>query len=427
MDYNEEARRFSQSMDERKNLGVLNGGANAYNQMAKRNSLAPAQYVNQPLFNPTSYLQSANNGALNGTLQSDNPYQKNGVHPIISVFNEASRRANNINNQAYAGLTQMANLFNRQAPNISWDDYASAQDRGNYIDSYHDSMRFLTALKNHQNALAQDRFNVSNALKEYNSNRENLYNQQKLLNDEAHANMNANLAARNQDFQMRQQALSYAQNQQKMQNDRVKNYNDFTLSLGENYDDLTEEQKEQIRQRFILNGDIPQINLKEKNFMGSNVYDVVYQNAQNYQQNYPQYQEQNLSQNYQQFDKNATANYDSPRVNITQGADLNATPNPRVNITPASEENLTHPNPRVNITQSAQSPRVNITPASEENLTHPNPRVNITQSADSNATQNQDQAGVSGIYQRGKYLFTKDANGNELIQDPKTGQWHIYN
>ena len=80
-----------------------------------------------------------------------------------------------------------------------------------------------------------------------------------------------------------------------------------------------------------------------------------------------------------------------------------------------------------NLDQSAPSPRVNITPASEENLTHPNPRVNITQSADSNATQNQDQAGVSGVYQRGKYLFTKDANGNELIQDPKTGQWHIYN
>lgn len=72
---------------------------------------------------------------------------------------------------------------------------------------------------------------------------------------------------------------------------------------------------------------------------------------------------------------------------------------------------------------------MNITPASEEpqNFTHPNPRVNITQSADFNATQNQDQAGVSGVYQRGKYLFTKDANGNELIQDPKTGQWHIYN
>ena len=55
------------------------------------------------------------------------------------------------------------------------------------------------------------------------------------------------------------------------------------------------------------------------------------------------------------------------------------------------------------------------------------PRVNITQGTDFNATQNQNQAGVSGIYQRGKYLFTKDANGNELIQDPKTGQWHIYN
>lgn len=400
MDYNEEARRFSQSMDERKNLGVLNGGANAYNQMAKRNSLTPAQYVNGQLFNPTSYLQSANNSALSGTLQSNNPYPQNGAHPIISVFNEASRRANDINNQAYAGLTKMANLFNRGAPNISWDDYASAQDRGNYIDSYQDSMRFLTALKNHQNALAQDRFNVSNALKEYNSNRENLYNQQKLLNDEAHANMNANLRALGQDFQMRQWALSYAQNQQKLQNDRVKNYNDFTLSLGKNYNNLTEEQKEQIRQRYILNGDIPQINLKEKNFMGANTYDVAYQNAQglsqNYQQNYPQYQEQNLSQNYPQFDENTTANYDNPRVNISQGAQ-----NPRVNITPASEE--------------------------PQNFTHPNPRVNITQSADSNATQNQDQAGVSGIYQRGKYLFTKDANGNELIQDPKTGQWHIYN
>ena len=82
-----------------------------------------------------------------------------------------------------------------------------------------------------------------------------------------------------------------------------------------------------------------------------------------------------------------------------------------------------------NFSQSAQSSRVNITPASEEpqNFTHPNPRVNITQGADFNATQNQEQAGVSGIYQRGKYLFTKDANGNELIQDPKTGQWHIYN
>ena len=80
-----------------------------------------------------------------------------------------------------------------------------------------------------------------------------------------------------------------------------------------------------------------------------------------------------------------------------------------------------------NLDQSAQSPRVNITPASEENITQPNPRVNITPSADFNATQNQDQAGVSGVYQRGKYLFTKDANGNELIQDPKTGQWHIYN
>ena len=80
-----------------------------------------------------------------------------------------------------------------------------------------------------------------------------------------------------------------------------------------------------------------------------------------------------------------------------------------------------------NLDQGAQSPRVNITPASEENLTHPNPRVNITPSTDFNATQNQDQAGVSGVYQRGKYLFTKDANGNELIQDPKTGQWHIYN
>lgn len=381
MDYNEEARRFSQSMDERKNLGVLNGGANAYNQMAKRNSLTPAQYVNGQLFNPTSYLQSANNGALSGTLQSNNPYPQNGAHPIISVFNEASRRANDINNQAYAGLTKMANLFNRQAPNISWDDYAPTQDRGNYIDSYQDSMRFLTALKNHQNALAQDRFNVSNALKEYNSNRENLYNQQKLLADEAHANMSANLRARDQDFQMRQQALSYAQNQQKMQNDRVKNYNDFILSLGKNYDDLTEEQKEQIRQRYISNGDIPQINLKEKNFMGSNVYDVVYQNArgytQNYPQNYPQYQDQNLTQNYPQFDENATANYESPRINFSQSA--------------------------------------------------PNSRVNITQGADFNATQNQEQAGVSGVYQRGKYLFTKDANGNELIQDPKTGQWHIYN
>ena len=395
MDYNEEARRFSQSMDERKNLGVLNGGANAYNQMAKRNSLAPAQYVNGQLFNPTSYLQSANNGALSGALQSNNPYPQNGVHPIISVFNEASRRANDINNQTYAGLTKMANLFNRQAPNISWDDYASAQDRGNYIDSYQDSMRFLTALKNHQNALAQDRFNVSNALKEYNSNRENLYNQQKLLNDEAHANMNANLRALGQDFQMRQWALSYAQNQQKLQNDRVKNYNDFTLSLGENYNNLTKEQQEQIKQRYILNGDIPQINLKEKNFMGANTYDVTYQNAQNYQQNYPQYQEQNLSQNYPQFDENTTANYDNPRVNITQGADLNATPNPRVNITPA------------------------------QNYTQPNPRVNITQGADLNATPNQEQ--TNGIYQRGKYLFTKDANGNELIQDPKTGQWHIYN
>ena len=80
-----------------------------------------------------------------------------------------------------------------------------------------------------------------------------------------------------------------------------------------------------------------------------------------------------------------------------------------------------------NLDQGAQNPRVNITPASEENLTQPNPRVNITQGADFNATQNQDQAGVSGVYQRGKYLFTKDANGNELIQDPKTGQWHIYN
>lgn len=400
MDYNEEARRFSQSMDERKNLGVLNGGANAYNQMAKRNSLAPTQYVNQPLFNPTSYLQSANNGALNGTLQSDNPYQKNGVHPIISVFNEASRRANDINNQAYTGLAQMANLFNRGAPNISWDDYASAQDRGNYIDSYQDSMRFLTALKNHQNALAQDRFNVSNALKEYNSNRENLYNQQKLLADEAHANMSANLRALGQDFQMRQQALSYAQNQQKMQNDRVKNYNDFTLSLGEKYNNLTEEQKEQIRQRYISNGDIPQINLKEKNFMGSNTYDVVYQNAQGYTQgytqNYPQYQDQNLTQNYPQFDENATANYESPRINFSQNA-----PSPRVNITPASE--------------------------GSQNFTQSNPRVNITPSTDFNATQNQDQAGVGGVYQRGKYLFTKDANGNELIQDPKTGQWHIYN
>ena len=398
MDYNEEARRFSQSMDERKKLGVLDGGANAYNQMAKRNSLTPAQYVNGQLFNPTSYLQSANNGALSGALQSNTPYPQNGAHPIISVFNEASRRANDINNQAYAGLAKMANLFNRQAPNISWDNYAPAQDRGNYIDSYQDSMRFLTALKNRQDALAQDRFNVSNALKEYNSNRENFYNQQKLLADEAHANMSANLAARNQDFQMRQQALSYAQNQQKMQNDRVKNYNDFTLSLGENYDDLTKEQKEQIRQRYILNGDIPQINLKEKNFMGSNVYDVAYQNArgytQGYTQNYPQYQDQNLTQNYPQFDENATANYESPRINFSQ---------------------------------SAQSPRVNITPASEENLTHPNPRVNITPSTDFNATQNQDQAGVSGVYQRGKYLFTKDANGNELIQDPKTGQWHIYN
>ena len=80
-----------------------------------------------------------------------------------------------------------------------------------------------------------------------------------------------------------------------------------------------------------------------------------------------------------------------------------------------------------NLDQGAQNPRVNITPASEENLTQPNPRVNITQGADFNATQNQEQAGVSGVYQRGKYLFTKDANGNELIQDPKTGQWHIYN
>ena len=82
-----------------------------------------------------------------------------------------------------------------------------------------------------------------------------------------------------------------------------------------------------------------------------------------------------------------------------------------------------------NLDQGAQNPRVNITPAGEEpqNFTQPNPRVNITQGADFNATQNQDQAGVSGIYQRGKYLFTKDANGNELIQDPKTGQWHIYN
>ena len=400
MDYNEEARRFSQSMDERKNLGVLNGGANAYNQMAKRNSLTPAQYVNEQLFNPTSYLQSANNSALSGALQSNNPYPQNGAHPIISVFNEASRRANDINNQAYAGLTKMANLFNRGAPNISWDDYASAQDRGNYIDSYQDSMRFLTALKNHQNAQAQDRFNVSNALKEYNSNRENLYNQQKLLADEAHANMSANLRARDQDFQMRQQALSYAQNQQKMQNDRVKNYNDFTLSLGEIYNDLTKEQQEQIRQRYISNGDIPQINLKEKNFMGSNTYDVVYQNAhgytQGYTQNYPQYQDQNLTQNYPQFDENTTANYESPRINFSQSA-----PNPRVNITPASEE--------------------------PQNFTQPNPRVNITQGTDFNATQNQDQAGASGVYQRGKYLFTKDANGNELIQDPKTGQWHIYN
>ena len=82
-----------------------------------------------------------------------------------------------------------------------------------------------------------------------------------------------------------------------------------------------------------------------------------------------------------------------------------------------------------NFSQSAQSSRVNITPSSEEpqNFTQPNPRVNITQGADFNATQNQEQAGVSGVYQRGKYLFTKDANGNELIQDPKTGQWHIYN
>ena len=82
-----------------------------------------------------------------------------------------------------------------------------------------------------------------------------------------------------------------------------------------------------------------------------------------------------------------------------------------------------------NLDQGAQNPRVNITPAGEEpqNFTQPNPRVNITQGADFNATQNQDQVGVSGIYQRGKYLFTKDANGNELIQDPKTGQWHIYN
>ena len=82
-----------------------------------------------------------------------------------------------------------------------------------------------------------------------------------------------------------------------------------------------------------------------------------------------------------------------------------------------------------NLDQSAPSPRVNITPASEEpqNFTQPNPRVNITPSTDFNATQNQEQAGVGGVYQRGKYLFTKDANGNELIQDPKTGQWHIYN
>ena len=87
------------------------------------------------------------------------------------------------------------------------------------------------------------------------------------------------------------------------------------------------------------------------------------------------------------------------------------------------------PSPRINFSQGAQNPRVNITPASEEpqNFTQPNPRVSITQGADFNATQNQEQAGVSGIYQRGKYLFTKDANGNELIQDPKTGQWHIYN
>ena len=82
-----------------------------------------------------------------------------------------------------------------------------------------------------------------------------------------------------------------------------------------------------------------------------------------------------------------------------------------------------------NLNQGAQNPRINITPAGEgsQNFTHPNPRVSITPSADFNATQNQEQTGVSGVYQRGKYLFTKDANGNELIQDPKTGQWHIYN
>ena len=83
----------------------------------------------------------------------------------------------------------------------------------------------------------------------------------------------------------------------------------------------------------------------------------------------------------------------------------------------------------LNFSHSAPSPRVSITPAGEEpqNFTQPNPRVNITQGTDFNATQNQDQTGASGVYQRGKYLFTKDANGNELIQDPKTGQWHIYN
>ena len=93
-----------------------------------------------------------------------------------------------------------------------------------------------------------------------------------------------------------------------------------------------------------------------------------------------------------------------------------------VEILPQNADNFAQ-----NLDQGAQNPRVNITPASEENLTQPNPRVNITQGADFNATQNQEQAGVSGVYQRGKYLFTKDANGNELIQDPKTGQWHIYN
>lgn len=82
-----------------------------------------------------------------------------------------------------------------------------------------------------------------------------------------------------------------------------------------------------------------------------------------------------------------------------------------------------------NLNQGAPSPRVNITPAGEgsQNFTQSNPRVSITQGADFNATQNQDQTQESGVYQRGKYLFTKDANGNELIQDPKTGQWHIYN